>query len=121
MLPKKNRIKKKKDFEVIFRGAVKPSQSFKNNLFILKTVKNNLGINRFGFIVSLKVSKKATIRNKIRRRLVEAVRPRIKDIKVGADIVLIALPGIEKKRLSEIEEAIDNTLIKVKLIDKDKK
>ena len=117
MLPQTNRIKKKRDFETIFKNSL----SFKGNLFILKATKNKLGLNRFGFVVSQKVSKKATIRNKIRRRLVEAVRPRIKDIKVGADIVLIALPGIEKKRLSEIEEAIDNTLIKVKLIDKDKK
>ena len=38
MLPKINRIKKKKDFEIIF----KKGKSFKNNLFILKFIKNNL-------------------------------------------------------------------------------
>ena len=59
MLAKINRIKKKKDFEVIFKN----SKSLKNNLFILKVAKNNLGLNRFGFVVSLKISKKATVRN----------------------------------------------------------
>ena len=117
MLPQTNRIKKKRDFETIFKN----SSSFKGGLFILKATKNKLGLNRFGFVVSQKVSKKATIRNKIRRRLVEAVRLKIKDIKIGTDIVLVALPGIEKKRLSEIEEVIDNALIEAKLINKDKK
>ena len=91
---------------------------FKNNLFILKTVKNNLGINRFGFIVSLKVSKKATIRNKIRRRLVEAVGAETKNIKLGTDLILIALSGIEKKDFSIIKEALKSALIKTGLLIK---
>ncbi|MGA2418406.1 MAG: ribonuclease P protein component [Candidatus Staskawiczbacteria bacterium] len=110
MLPKINRIKKKKDFETIF----KKSKSFKNNLFVFRIMENGLGKNRFGFVVSQKVSKKATIRNKIRRRLAEAARAHIKNIKIGADIVLIALPGIEKKEFSEIEEAVNSALIMAK-------
>ena len=118
-LPKINRIKKKKDFETIFKN----SKSFKNNLLIFRIMKNSLGLNRFGFVVSQKVSKKATIRNKVRRRLAEAIRARMKDIlplgaqvKSGTDMVLIALPGIEKKEFSEVKEAINNMLIKSGLI-----
>ena len=48
-------------------------------------------------MVSQKVSKKATIRNKIKRRLTEAIKTETKNIKIGTDLVLIALPGIEKK------------------------
>ena len=135
MLPKINRIKKKKDFETIFKN----SKIFRNNLFIFKIMKNNLGQNRFGFVVSQKVSKKATIRNKVRRRLAEAIRIKIKDIypvksasqseavsrgagqsnlvKVGTDVVLIALSGIEKKEFPEIKEAINKMLIKSGLIN----
>ena len=69
MLPKINRIKKKKDFEIIFKKGA----SFRNNLFTLRFLKNSLGINRFGFVVSQKVSKKAVVRNKVRRRLTEAI------------------------------------------------
>ena len=115
MLPKINRIKKKKDFEIIFKN----SKSLKNNLFIFKIMKNNLGLNRFGFVVSQKVSKKATIRNKTRRRLAEAVKGKVKKIKTGTDLVLIALPGIEKKEFSEIKETIGNALVKAKLIIED--
>ena len=112
MLPKINRIKKKKDFEIIF----KTSKSFKNNLFILRIAKNNLGLNRFGFIVSLKVSKKATVRNKVRGRLSEAIKSKANKIKIGTDLIIIALPGIDKKEFPEIKEAINKSLIEAKLV-----
>ena len=108
MLPKLNRIKKKKDFEVIFKN----SKSFKSNLFIFKMMKNDLGYNRVGLVVSQKVSKRATTRNKVRRRLAEVMKAEIENIKNGTDLIIIALAGIEKKEFSEIKEAINNTLIK---------
>ena len=108
MLPKINRIKKRKDFEAIFKN----SKSLKNSLFSLKTAKNNLGLNRFGFVVSLKVSKNATVRNKVRRRLVEAIKTQKENIKNGTDAVLVAFSGIEKKEFSEIKEAVKARLTK---------
>ena len=108
MLPKLNRIKKKKDFEVIFKN----SKSFKSNLFIFKMMKNGLGFNRIGLVVSQKVSKRATTRNKVRRRLAEVMKVEIGNIKNGTDLIIIALAGIEKKEFSEIKEAVNNTLIK---------
>lgn len=116
MLPKINRIRKKKDFEVIFKKTQRIPQGLKNNLFILKTVKNNLGVNRFGFVVSKKISPKATIRNKVKRRLAEAVKSETKNIKIGTDLIIIALPGIEKKEFFEIKTALRDALIKAKLI-----
>jgi ribonuclease P protein component len=111
MLPQANRIKKKKDFETIFKN----SKSFRSNFFVFKIKKNDLGLNRFGFVVSQKVSKNATVRNKVKRRLSEAAKIEIGNIKNGTDLVLIALSGIEKKDFSEIKEEIDNALAKLKL------
>ena len=112
MLPKINRVKKKKDFEVIFKKGI----SFKNELFILKFIKNNLGQSRFAFIVSQKISKKATVRNKIRRRLADIIKSNAGRIKVGIDLILITFPGIEKKEFSEIKEKLNSSLIKAKLV-----
>ena len=117
MLPKENRIKKKKDFELIFKN----SKSFKNNIIVFKIAKNKLGLNRFGFVVSQKVSKKAVLRNKIKRRLSEIFKTEINKIKIGTDLILIALPGIEKKPLLEIKESIVDILIKANLIESSKK
>ena len=110
MLHKTNRIRKKKDFDVVFKTAQRSAKSFKSNLFVFKTAKNDLGVNRFGFVVSQKVSKKAVIRNKIKRQLSEAVRPEIEKIKTGTDVVFIALPGIDKKEFSEIKKAVSESL-----------
>jgi ribonuclease P protein component len=115
MLPKINRIKKKKDFEIIFKN----SKSFRNNLFIFKIMENNLGLNRFGFVVSQKVSKKAVVRNKIRRRLTEIIKVGMKDVKIGTDLVVITLPGIEKREFLELREIINKALIKAKLINEE--
>ena len=107
MLLKINRLRQKKDFKKLFQEG----KSFKNNFLILKIAQNNLKESHFGFIVSKKVSKKAILRNKIKRRLRDIIRQNIKDIKKGIDVVLIILPGLEKKNFLEIKEIL-NTLFK---------
>lgn len=114
MLPKVNRIKKKKDFEIIFKKGT----TFKNNLFVLKVVKKNFGKSRFGFIVSSKISKKAIVRNKVRRRLEEIIKAEVANIMGSVDIILISLSGIEKKEFSETREALHNLLIGAEIIKK---
>ncbi len=111
MLAKKNRLKKKKDFEKIF----KEGKSFKEKFLIIKFLSNNLGYSRFGFIVSQKISKKAVLRNKIKRRMTEAVRGEIKGFKKGIDAIFIALPGIENQKFLEIKEIISNFFKKINL------
>lgn len=102
MLPIKNRIKKKKDFELAF----KKGKSFKNAFFILKIVKNSLDYSRIGLVISQKVSKNAVDRNKIRRRASEIIKLELKDIKPGLDLVFIFLPKIKEQDFSGIKKAI---------------
>lgn len=134
MLAKENRLRKKRDFEAIFKNG----ETFKEGFLILRKTGNNLDIDRFGFIVSQKISKKANIRNKVKRRLREVVGLSIKnhlllnnflannnktidtknDKKRGLDMALIALPGIEKKDFSETKENLIKLFEKAKLIKK---
>jgi ribonuclease P protein component len=138
MLPTINRLKKKKDFERVF----KKGKSFKKDFLSIRISQNNLNKIRFGFIVSQKISKKAFVRNKIKRRLREIVRKNLSDIylvksrfakgeagvspkakqfnqvKKGIDVVIIALPGLENKDFLEIQEMVDNLFKKAGLIDK---
>ena len=103
MLPKINRLKRKKDFERVFKKGKK----FKEDLLLLKIIKNNLGLNRFGFVVSQKVSKKAAVRNKIKRRFRAIAGKEIKKNKKGLDILFIVLPGLEKKEFQDVEKVIN--------------
>jgi len=103
MLIKKNRLKKKRDFENVF----KKGKSFKQGFLLLKMINNKSEKIRFGFIISQKVSKKATIRNKLKRQISEIINSQIKKIKKGIDGILVALPGIKERNFPEIKENID--------------
>ncbi len=80
---------------------------------LLKTMPNNLGVYRVGIITSQKVSKKAVVRNKIRRRLSEIAKNFFKSAKNNIDVVIVALPGIETKDFSEIKEMAEKALKKI--------
>ena len=112
MLPKKNRVKKKGDIEKVLRGG----EWFRETFLVLKKRENKLKDSRFGFIVSQKVSKKAVVRNKIKRRLRESVMPLIKKIKSGQDFAFIALPKTETKNFLEIDEVVKKILNKAKVL-----
>lgn len=112
MLAKVNRLKKKKDFDKVF----KEGKGFKEDFLFLKFVKSNLKQNRFGFIISQKVSKKATVRNRIRRRLKGLIKGKLSKINKGIDVVLIAKPGLETKDFWEIEDILTKLLKKAKIL-----
>lgn len=106
MLPKHNRLKNKKDFDNVFKKGKKIA----GKLIFLKALKNKLDFSRFGFIVSLKISKKAVVRNKIKRRLRAVIKENILNIKIGLDIIIIAKPEILDKEYKEIKNDLENLL-----------
>ena len=116
MLPKENRLKKKKDFEKVF----KKGKAFFVEFLILKIVKNDLRNPRFGFVVSQKVNKKAVVRNKVKRRLREIVRKKLPEIKTNVDGVFIAKKGIEKKDFIATEKTVDLLFRKAGLFNEKK-
>ncbi len=109
MLPKSHRLKKKKEIERVFqKGRV-----YRENFILFKFIENDLKKSRFCFIVSQKVSKKAVVRNKIRRWMSEATRGKIKELKKEIDGIFIALPGIENENFFVVKKAIENLLMKI--------
>lgn len=112
MLRKKYRLPKK-DGAIVF----KEGRVTKDVLFLIKSKKNNFSYSRFAFVVPLKIEKKSTKRNKIRRKVYEILRHQYKFIKKGFDVLIILQdPGISKKKYSEIEKELKNTLKKAKLL-----
>ncbi len=111
MLPRKHRLKKKKEFERVF----KEGKAKKKDFLFIKFIKNNLDDTRFGFVVSKKISKKAVVRNKVKRRLREAAREMLSEIKPGYDIVIVAQKGIEKQDFFQIKENLRQLLKKINL------
>jgi len=63
------RLRRRKDFDNVFRRG----RAWSNELLVLRSLPNNLPHSRFGFITSKRLGKAVT-RNRVRRRLREAVR-----------------------------------------------
>ena len=112
MFSKTNCLKKKKDFEKVF----KKGKGFKEDFLALKITKNELGQSRFGIIVSQKISKKAAVRNKVKRKIREILKRKLPRLKKEVDVVLIAISGLEKKDFWEIEKTIDSLFKKARII-----
>lgn len=112
MLAQKNRLKKKKDFDKAF----KKGKGFKENFLFIRVVKNDLEATRFGFVVSKAFSKKATSRNKIKRRLRELIKEKETEIKKGFDVVLVVMKGLEKQDVLETEKTVNSLFKKAKLL-----
>lgn len=91
MLPSKNRLRKRKDIDRVFLGK----KSVKNGALVCRVILNNGDNPRFCFIVSKRISNKAVVRNKLKRRLRSIVAKFLPQIKVNYDCVFIACPGLE--------------------------
>ena len=111
MLKKTNRLTKTKDIDRVF----KEGKSFFGRTVGFKIANNDLGSIRINFIVSTKISKKAVVRNKIKRQLREIFKAEMQEAITGKDLVVIALPPIIKLVFSEIKLEIKTSLQKLKL------
>lgn len=113
MLKKEYRLRKQKDFDRVFG---KDGSFFSQGFLALKIVPNDLPFSRFGFIVSNKVSKKATHRNRTKRLLRESIRLSWDQIRTGYDAVIIAKADVSDKTFGEVNGVVDNLLKKSGLL-----
>lgn len=110
MLAKKSRLKKNKDFDLVFKEGKTAYGGFLG----VKIRKNQLENNRFGILLSTKVSKLAIVRNLYKRRIKNILKNQKPEIKEGYDCVIIVLPTIINKNYQEIKGEINNTFNKLK-------
>jgi ribonuclease P protein component len=115
MLPAKNRLTKKKDFEEVHRYG----DFFSFGTVALKVKKSNVGYARVGVAVGLKFSKKAVARNAMKRKLRALAGIYLPSISGSCDLVLMAkrMDKIESDS-SKLRRDFENSLKKAGLIDK---
>lgn len=105
-----NRLKKK-EIDNVFKEGKEAREKY----LLLKAKKNNLNTFRLAFIISRKISKKAVVRNKIRRRLKEIVRKK-NNKKEGWDIIFVLLRKMTgEESFQEMEEIINSLFKKLKI------
>lgn len=99
MLALINRLTGKQDFDRVKEKG----RLFQGNAFAVAVLaKKEKGPSRFGFVVSNKISKKANIRNKIKRALRETVRQNLPKLKSGFDVVFLVKKVVLEKQIKDI-------------------
>ncbi len=101
MLSSENRLRKKSDINKVFRGG----KTIAGRLILIRVARNESKNNRFTTVVSLKVSKKAVKRNKIKRQIREIIKGI--ELAPGFDFVVIAKPQICERSFQEIKQDLN--------------
>lgn len=102
MLARAKRLRKDRDIQRVFRLG-RPGG---NDLIGLKTLPNKLGVSRAALVVSGKISKKAVVRNRIRRRLSGQLEELWQTIPPGYDIVISARADLSVTPVVELKRSI---------------
>jgi len=113
MLSAAHRLAKRSDIEAVHKRG----RSFFVGNLGLRSAKNNLKVSRFTVIVSLKVSKKAVDRNRLKRRLREIIRKDVLPaVKPGFDGILITKKSLLLLPFCELRELTIKLFKKTRLI-----
>ena len=127
MLPTEQRLRDNRDF----RRTYDRGRSHVNSLAVLYVLRQPVetatrpvasvvphGPRRIGFVVSKKQGN-SVVRNRIKRRLREAVRGRLNDLRpVAADIVFVGRSRIKNADWKDVCLGIDDLLRRAGLLDK---
>ena len=112
MFPRKHRLAKTAEVQ----STLKRGRSFFNSYCTIKYL-SKPDQTRITIIVSTKVSKKATVRNRVKRVLREAIRPYLLLCRPG-NYVIIAKPSAAKAVASDVGENLIRLLRSAHLIKK---
>lgn len=111
MLSRKNRINKN-----LFPILVKKSKNFFSDNMQIKIVRDSSKNKAFAFVVSLKVSKSAVERNKIKRIARAITRSVIGNVADGVLVAVFFKPTIIEKKYIEIKNEMITLYKKAKII-----
>ena len=110
MLPVEQRLRRAADIVHVRQYG----RAWRHPLLVLLVCPNGRSYSRFGFVTSRRIGK-AVVRNRVKRRLREAVRPQISDLAPGWDCLFIARPPIAEAAYSAIETAVTQLLQRANL------
>lgn len=110
-LTKTKRLSGREIKEIIKRGKLFESDFFRIKFFPAPSTKV-LSANKFAFIVGSRVSRKANQRNKIKRRVSEAIRLLSPTIKPGLILILVK-PQALGKGFSYLRDDLNRVLGKI--------
>jgi len=121
-LPKIYRLRRRQDFTKVYNEGMRRSTDRMTLRALRLTDARYLeGVatcppTQIGVVVSLKVSKRAVIRNRIRRRIQAAILQLLPNLSPAWKLVIVARPGLEKCNYLEILQQLKQLLTDAKVL-----
>lgn len=126
MLPKINRLRYSQDFKVVYnKGLHRKTPHFtmravrglprlgKSN----RTDSPNNQPTRMGISISQKVSKRAVVRNRIKRQIRAAWHQLLPQVSAGWDVVIIVKPTADQCNYAEILQELKQLLVEAEVLN----
>ena len=117
-LPKAHRLRDRKDYRAVYEQGIRRYSPHLTLIALFPKENKNVAsipATMFGISISKKVSKKAVVRNRIKRQIKAAIRTYLQSINPGWKLVIVVKPkAIECKYehfLRELEELLKQTKI----------
>lgn len=110
MLPAAHRLKGDAQFKLLAHKG----RSFFSPLFSLKVLQST-GVSRFGFVVSARVSKKAVVRNRVRRQVREIIRLALPELAEGYLVLILVKPQAVGHPYAELRSELLRLFMKANL------
>lgn len=105
MFPKRERYSFKKGL---------PKHTLSTPFFILRYQKNDLSKLQCAVVAGKKIDKRATVRNKIKRRFIHIIKEIMKDKNVSYDFVFFLKKAIIEKERDKVKEELEKILAEIK-------
>lgn len=110
MLKKENRLKKRYQYNYVYRSGLHLGGKFVT-IYVASSKTKNIKV---GFAVTKKIGK-AHVRNLVRRRLREIVYTQIPLLKQNYNLIVVAKEGISSARFDELSNEIVTLLKKAQM------
>ena len=110
MLPRDQRLRAREDFQRVYRAG----RAWAHPLMVLHVMERPEG-RRAGFSISKKVGK-ATVRNRLRRRLREIVRAQAPGWRAGFDAVFVARPEAAAAEFEQLSTVVAELARRARLV-----
>jgi ribonuclease P protein component len=115
VLARENRLRSAADIARVYKRGVYGGSG---GALSVKAVKSGRPLTRLVVVVAKKVSKRAVVRNRIRRRLIEDIRSRLATVAPGWDIVLSVHTDISELLASDLAQHVATALTRAGVITK---
>ncbi|NEQ06237.1 MAG: ribonuclease P protein component [Moorea sp. SIO3E2] len=131
-LPQANRLKHWRDFKQVYRSGIRRSGRYltlrglqqstipaiaKETIAPEKSLPDNHPPSRLGISISQKVSKKAVVRNRIKRQIRAALRQLLPRLSPGWKLVIIVKPEARECEYAQLLRELEKLLVKAEVLD----